>query len=60
MDLDPKLFIFSHFFSCAFFYDFHRLLGTKTTCSASYGKRKTAVTNQPAPGKKRSTQVPIV
>ena len=35
-------------------------LGTKTTCSASYGKEKPPITNQTAPGKKPSTQVPLV
>src|SRR6195952_973441 len=39
---------------------FIRQLGTKTTCSASYGKEKPPITNQMAPGKKPSTLVPLV
>jgi len=34
---DPNLMPFLFFLSCALFY---RHLGTKTTCSASYGKEK--------------------
>jgi len=38
-----------------------QLLGTKTTCSASYGKEKTiSPLIHPAPGKKPSTQVHLV
>jgi len=59
---DPKshafFFFFSSFFSCALYY---QLLGTKTTCSASYGKEKTpSPLIHPAQGKKPSTQVPLV
>ena len=39
---------------------FIRLLGTKTSCSASYGKEKPPITNQTVPGKKASTHVPLV
>ena len=46
------------FFSCALYY---QLLGTKTTCSASYGKEKTpSPLIHLAPGKKPSTQVSLV
>jgi len=34
------LFFFFFLVSCALFYYFPCLLGTKTTCSASYGKAK--------------------
>ena len=58
---DPNLMSFLLFF---FFYHvlcIKQLVGTKTTCSASYGKEKTlSPLIHPAPGKKPSTQVSLV
>jgi len=56
---EPKSPAFSFFF-------YHvlciiQLVGTKTTCSASYGKEKTpSPLIHPAPGQKPSTQVSLV
>ena len=56
---DPKRRPFFSFF----FYQvicINQLLGTKTTCSASYGREKTpSPLIHPAPGKKPSTQVSL-
>jgi len=58
----PCLFLSFLFFTFFFLFilDLFRLLGTKSACSASYGIKKPFITNQTAPGKKPSTQVPKV
>jgi len=55
---NPKTLFFCHFFF--FILNLFSLLGTKSAGSASSGIKKTPITDQPAPGKKTSTEVPLV
>jgi len=63
---NDRAFVYGNYLGFFFFHlffftlDLFGLLGTKSACRASYGIKEPPITDQPAPGKKPSIQVPLV